>query len=824
MSTPKPLSENLQKIYEIATYIALSKGHTYIGTEHYVLAIIKHGDNAAYRFMERAGIDTTELRSKIIRLFPVSLDEYAPNKESLVESERATKAKAKALIESESLKKTHTGTEHLLMGILNNRRDPCAKLILSLGKDSKAFDNLTGTLIFKGDFEDLISHIRNKVENKTPKREKLPKKKKKNTLVDFGKDLTKLAQQGNLDPIIGREKQVARILQVLSRRKKNNVIIVGEPGVGKSAIVEALALEINKKRTCKTLRKKKIISLNINNLVAGTKYRGEFEERVQMLMKQINQHTILFIDEIHNIIGTGSAEGSGDLANILKPALAKGELQCIGATTSSEYKKYFEKDGALERRFQKIMVEPTTIKQTIQILNNIKRAYENYHKVRYTKEAIESCVTLTERYIANRNLPDKAIDALDEAGAKANINRKNFTGTYSNRKNTSEKKEKEALDLFSQVLEQLENKQDLKQEGIALGNEEKITVKDSDIVEIVAAMSGIPMEKIKEKEITWLRNTPEKIKKQIIGQNVAVDTICKALQRSRIGLKDPNSPIGCFLFLGQTGVGKTQLSKVLAQEFFKHSNALIRVDMNEYTEKISVSRLIGSAPGYVGYQEGGQLTERVQQNPYSVVLLDEIEKAHKDICNTLLQILDEGFITDSSGKRIDFRNTIIIMTSNIGSEKLSAFGNGVGFDTEDKIAQRGKHIAHTLKKELKKYFSPEFLNRIDDIIIFESLKEVDTLKIVSLELNKLLRRIRNLGYGIKVSAAAKRYLAKIGYSKEYGARPIKRILENKIGDEVTQRILEKEFAQGDTLKIEFRSKKLVFKKQEPIKKLSPLPA
>lgn len=770
-------SENLKAIIIDSEKEATLLGHETIKTAHYLLAIIKHKTNSAAHVLDTQ-IDTQKLQTHIKKLYPTQINK--DKKLELKTSIQAKEALKGAFNLSGSFKRKYVGTEHLLLSILQNNNDPCTKLIQKLGADYKSIAEALDKKIHS-EIDSIFSIIESiKV---VPKNEPT-KKIKKPFLEQFGKNLTKMAQTGKLDPVIGREPQIARISQVLSRRKKNNVMIIGEPGVGKSAIVEALAIQMHHKYASETFRNKNIISLNVNDLVAGTKYRGKFEERIKVLLKEIrnNPYIILFIDEIHNIIGAGSVEGSGDLANLLKPALEKGELQCIGATTSSEYRKYFEKDGALERRFQKIIIEPTTIKQTIEILKNIKIKYENYHKVHYTKEALESCVMLTEQYITHRNLPDKAIDALDEAGAKANIHRKI--------KNLKENK----------------------------NHQEKIIIKKSDIVEIVAAMSNIPFEKIKEQEITQLKNLPEKIKKQIIGQNAAVETLCKALQRSRLGLKDPNKPIGCFLFLGQTGVGKTKLSKVLAKEFFKHKNAFIRIDMNEYMEKISVSKFIGAAPGYVGYEEGGQLTEKIHKTPYSLLLLDEIEKAHKDVCNILLQILDEGFVVDSSGKKVDFRNTIIIMTSNIGSKKLGDFGNGIGFGTDSEIKNNKQRRKDILKKELKKYFAPEFLNRIDDTLIFEPLEKEDILKIVSIEANKLLSRIESLGYGIKISAKAKQYLANIGYSKEYGARPIKRILEHKIGDAIINRILDKTFKTGDTLKIDLHNEKLSFKK------ITPLPA
>ncbi|MGY8915454.1 MAG: ATP-dependent Clp protease ATP-binding subunit, partial [Flavobacteriales bacterium] len=647
------------------------------------------------------------------------------------------------------------------------------------------------------------------------------KKSKTPVLDNFGRDLTQMAEENKLDPVVGREKEIERVSQILSRRKKNNPLLIGEPGVGKSAIAEGLALRIINKKVSRILYNKRVVTLDLASLVAGTKYRGQFEERMKAVMNELekNDDIILFIDEIHTIVGAGGATGSLDASNMFKPALARGEIQCIGATTLDEYRQYIEKDGALERRFQKVIVEPTTVEETIEILKNIKGKYEDHHNVIYTDEAIIACVKLTNRYMTDRFLPDKAIDALDEAGSRVHIIN---------------------MDVPKQILElekQLEDVRDLKnsvvkkqryEEAAKLRDDEKRlekdlaiaqekweedsklhreTVSEDNVADVVSMMSGIPVNRIAQTESNKLAELPNLIKANVIGQDEAVAKVAKAIQRNRAGLKDPDKPIGSFIFLGQTGVGKTQLAKVLAKELFDSEDALIRVDMSEYMEKFAISRLVGAPPGYVGYEEGGQLTEKVRRKPYSVILLDEIEKAHPDVFNMLLQVLDDGFLTDSLGRKIDFRNTIIIMTSNIGARQLKDFGQGVGFGTSAMKAQTDSHQKGVIENALKKAFAPEFLNRIDDVVVFNPLEREDIHKIIDIELRKLFARIKDIGYNLNLTDKAKDYIAEKGFDKQYGARPLKRAIQKYIEDALAEEIVNSKLNEGDSIYMDLDEKK-----------------
>ncbi|MBL4905631.1 MAG: ATP-dependent Clp protease ATP-binding subunit, partial [Flavobacteriaceae bacterium] len=646
-----------------------------------------------------------------------------------------------------------------------------------------------------------------------PAKGKATQKSKTPVLDNFGRDLTELALADKLDPVIGRQKEIERVSQILSRRKKNNPMLIGEPGVGKSAIAEGLALRIVNRKVSRILFDKRIVSLDLASLVAGTKYRGQFEERMKALMNELekNEDIILFIDEIHTIVGAGGATGSLDASNMLKPALARGEIQCIGATTLDEFRTNIEKDGALERRFQKVIIEPTSVEETILILHNIKNKYEAHHHVDYTDRAIEACVKLTSRYMTDRFLPDKAIDALDEAGSRIHITNivvpEQVLALEAELESIRERKTKavsgqkyeEAAKLRDdeKTLESaLESSQKQWEEDSELNRE---IVTEDNVAEVVSMMTGIPVNRVAEEENNRLGELPSLIKGKVIGQNEAVTKVVKAIQRNRVGLKDPNKPIGSFIFLGQTGVGKTQLAKVLAKELFDSEDSLIRIDMSEYMEKFAISRLIGAPPGYVGYEEGGQLTEKVRRKPYSVILLDEIEKAHPDVFNMLLQILDDGFITDSLGRKIDFRNTIIIMTSNIGARQLKDFGVGVGFGTSSKTAQADEHAKGIIENALKKSFAPEFLNRIDDIIVFNALDRDDIHLIIDIELDKLLNRISDLGYTLKLSAEAKDYIADKGFDKKYGARPLKRAIQKYIEDALAEEIVSSKLTEGDTI-------------------------
>jgi ATP-dependent Clp protease ATP-binding subunit ClpC len=625
-----------------------------------------------------------------------------------------------------------------------------------------------------------------------------------------------MAEENRLDPVVGRQKEIERVSQILSRRKKNNPLLIGEPGVGKSAIAEGLALRIIQKKVSRVLFNKRVVTLDLASLVAGTKYRGQFEERMKAVMNELekNDDIILFIDEIHTIVGAGGATGSLDASNMFKPALARGEIQCIGATTLDEFRQHIEKDGALERRFQKVIVEPTSVEETIEILKNIKPKYEDHHNVSYTEEALEACVTLTDRYITDRFLPDKAIDALDEVGSRVHITNMNVPKqivslenqleTVREEKNTVVKKQRyeEAAKLRDdekKLEKALQDAQDQWEEESKLHKE---VVTDNHVADVVSMMSGIPVTRIAQAESTKLAKLPEIIQEAVIGQSEAVAKVAKAIQRNRAGLKDPNKPIGSFIFLGQTGVGKTQLAKVLAKELFDSEESLIRIDMSEYMEKFAISRLIGSPPGYVGYEEGGQLTEKVRRKPYAVILLDEVEKAHPDVFNTMLQVLDDGYLTDSLGRKIDFRNTIIIMTSNIGSRQLKDFGQGVGFGTASMKAQSDKHNKGVIENALKKAFAPEFLNRIDDIVIFNALEQEDIHLIIDIELKKLFKRIEGLGYQLKLSKKAKDFIAEKGFDKQFGARPLKRAIQKYIEDSLAEQIVNANLVSGDTISLD----------------------
>jgi len=639
------------------------------------------------------------------------------------------------------------------------------------------------------------------------------KKSKTPVLDNFGRDLTLMAEEGRLDPVVGRKKEIERVSQILSRRKKNNPMLIGEPGVGKSAIAEGLALRIVQRKVSRILFDKRIISLDLASLVAGTKYRGQFEERMKALMNELekNQEIILFIDEIHTIVGAGGATGSLDASNMLKPALARGEIQCIGATTLDEFRTNIEKDGALERRFQKVIVEPTSIEETIEILHNIKDKYEDHHRVTYTTEAIEACVKLSSRYMTDRFLPDKAIDAMDESGSRIHITNivvpkevleleaelENVREAKTKAVNTQKYEEAARLRDDEKRIESELYQAQQKWEDDSKLNRQVVT--EDNVAEVVSMMTGIPVNRVAEAESQRLHDLPDLIKGKIIGQNEAVQKVVKAIQRNRVGLKDPNKPIGSFIFLGQTGVGKTQLAKILATELFDSEDALVRIDMSEYMEKFAISRLIGAPPGYVGYEEGGQLTEKIRRKPYAIVLLDEIEKAHPDVFNMLLQILDDGYITDSLGRKIDFRNTIIIMTSNIGSRQLKDFGAGVGFGTSSKAAQADANAKSMIENALKKSFAPEFLNRIDDVIVFNTLDREDIHKIIDIELAKLLKRIEGIGYTLHLSNEAKDYIADKGFDKQYGARPLKRAIQKYIEDALAEEIVNSTLSEGDSI-------------------------
>ncbi|MFD2099155.1 ATP-dependent Clp protease ATP-binding subunit [Flagellimonas iocasae] len=814
---------------------ALRLGHDFIGTEHLMLGLLRDGNGKAINILDALDVDLEHLRRKVEILSPANPNTgtMQKDKKNLHLTRQAERALKTTFLEAKLFQSSSINTAHLLLCILRNENDPTTKLLHKLKVD---YDNV------KEQFKSMITSDDDYIDS--PQAESFPsdpdesgdakegtfgssagqkgaKKSKTPVLDNFGRDLTRLAEDNKLDPVVGREKEIERVSQILSRRKKNNPLLIGEPGVGKSAIAEGLALRIINKKVSRILYNKRVVTLDLASLVAGTKYRGQFEERMKAVMNELekNDDIILFIDEIHTIVGAGGATGSLDASNMFKPALARGEIQCIGATTLDEYRQYIEKDGALERRFQKVMVEPTSVEETIEILMNIKGKYEDHHNVNYTDEAILACVKLTNRYMTDRFLPDKAIDALDEAGSRVHIvnmdvpkqilELESQLEDVRELKNSVVKKQKyeEAAKLRDdekRLEKELASAQERWEEESRLHRE---TVTEDNVADVVSMMSGIPVNKIAQTESNKLAELPNLIKGFVIGQDEAVAKVAKAIQRNRAGLKDPNKPIGSFIFLGQTGVGKTQLAKILAKELFDSEDALIRIDMSEYMEKFAISRLVGAPPGYVGYEEGGQLTEKVRRKPYSVILLDEVEKAHPDVFNMLLQVLDDGFLTDSLGRKIDFRNTIIIMTSNIGARQLKDFGQGIGFGTSAKKAQADTHQKSVIESALKKAFAPEFLNRIDDVIVFNPLEREDIHKIIDIELNKLFKRIKEIGYDLSLSDKAKDYIAEKGFDKQYGARPLKRAIQKYIEDALAEEIVNSKLEEGDSIFMDLNEEK-----------------
>lgn len=816
---------------------ALRLGHDFIGTEHLMLGLLRDGNGKAVTILNALDVDLNHLRRKVEILSPAnpSAGSSTNDKKNLHLTRQAERALKTTFLEAKLFQSSSINTAHLLLCILRNENDPTTKLLNKLKVD---YDGV------KDQFKLMITNDEDYIES--PSSESFPneddaageedtskenlfsgtsgkgnKKSKTPVLDNFGRDLTNLAEEGKLDPVVGREAEIQRVSQILSRRKKNNPLLIGEPGVGKSAIAEGLALRIIQRKVSRILYDKRVVTLDLASLVAGTKYRGQFEERMKAVMNELekNDDIILFIDEIHTIVGAGGATGSLDASNMFKPALARGEIQCIGATTLDEYRQYIEKDGALERRFQKVLVEPTSVEETIEILQNIKDKYESHHNVCYTDAALEACVKLTNRYMTERFLPDKAIDALDEAGSRVHITNihvpekileiEQKLEEVRELKNSVVKKQKyeEAAKLRDDE-KNLEKELATQQE--AWESESKLhkeTVDEENVAEVVSMMTGVPVNRIAQTESNKLAELPDRIKGKVIGQDEAVSKVVKAIQRNRAGLKDPNKPIGSFIFLGQTGVGKTQLAKVLARELFDSENALVRVDMSEYMEKFAVSRLIGAPPGYVGYEEGGQLTEKIRRKPYAVVLLDEIEKAHPDVFNMLLQVLDDGYLTDSLGRKIDFRNTIIIMTSNIGARKLKDFGQGVGFGTAAKESQADSHAKSVIENALKKTFAPEFLNRVDDVMVFNPLEREHIHAIIDIELEKLYERISDIGYTLTLTDKAKDYIADKGFDKDYGARPLKRAIQKYIEDALAEEIINSNLREGDSIAMDLDEKK-----------------
>ncbi len=800
---------------------ALRLGHDYIGTEHLLLGLIRDGDGVAIKLLKGLSVDTARLRRAVEDAVKGTTGTTV-NIGSIPLTKQAEKVLKITYLEAKIFKSDLIGTEHLLLSILRDEDNIASQILAQFNVNYEVFkaevetgkhdvtDELPGSSTGgDDDFRDEESFSQPKkvsdIKSKTP------------VLDNFGRDLTKAAEDGKLDPIVGREKEIERVSQILSRRKKNNPILIGEPGVGKSAIAEGLALRIVQRKVSRVLFNKRVVTLDLASLVAGTKYRGQFEERMKAVMNELEKSpdVILFIDEIHTIVGAGGASGSLDASNMFKPALARGEIQCIGATTLDEYRQYIEKDGALDRRFQKVMVEPATPDETIEILNRIKDKYEEHHGVTYTAEAIEACVSLTSRYITDRFLPDKAIDALDESGSRVHltnihvpqnildIEQKIEQIKLEKNKVVRSQKYEEAAKLRDTEKHLLEELEQAKAAWEAETKSKRYTVTEDNVAEVVSMMTGIPVQRVGQADSQKLLNMGDKIKDKIIGQDDAIKKLTKAIQRTRAGLKDPKKPIGSFIFLGPTGVGKTELAKELARFMFDTEDSLIQIDMSEYMEKFAVSRLVGAPPGYVGYEEGGQLTEKVRRKPYSVILLDEIEKAHPDVFNILLQVLDEGQLTDSLGRKVDFRNAIVIMTSNIGARQLKDFGQGVGFTTTAKIDQADAHSRGVIENALKRAFAPEFLNRIDDVIVFNSLGKDEIFKIIDIELTALFNRVHALGYKVELTLGAKEFIADKGYDSQFGARPLKRAIQKYLEDPIAEEILKGELAEGTLMEVDY---------------------
>ncbi len=805
---------------------AIRLGNDFIGQEHLFLGILRDGEGIATDILENLGVDLKEIKQLIEK--KIKTDKDVDGKSDLVMLKSAEKTLKLIYLEARAFKSNIVNSGHLLLAILKDSENIITRILVEFGINYymvktrlQSYKNVENKSDFPESEDDEMEDSFSKRQPGQPTHKKsVPSKSDTPVLDNFGIDITKLAEENTLDPIVGREREIERLAQILSRRKKNNPILIGEPGVGKSAIAEGLAIRIINKTVSRILFDKRVVSLDIASIVAGTKYRGQFEERMKAILNELAKvnNVILFIDEIHTIVGAGGAAGSLDAANMLKPALARGDIQCIGATTLDEYRQHIEKDGALERRFQKVMVEPTSIDETIEILNNIKIRYEDHHNVTYTPKAIEGCVKLTARYITDRYLPDKAIDALDEVGSRVHILNINVPEDIIKLEEKIEKiKDDKITAVKSQNFELAADYRDKEKNLLQLLDQEKDTwekelinhreeVDEHKVAEVVAMMSGIPVQRIAQAESKRLLNMGNDLKGSVIGQDEAIGKIVKAIQRNRAGLKDPNRPIGSFIFLGPTGVGKTQLAKVLATHLFDSLDSLIRIDMSEYMEKFSVSRMVGAPPGYVGYEEGGQLTEKVRRKPYSVILLDEIEKAHPDVFHLLLQLLDEGQLTDSLGRRVDFRNTIVIMTSNIGSRQLKDFGRGVGFANNKTAEEDNEHAKYVVQKALKKAFAPEFLNRIDDVIVFNKLEKKHIHKIIDIEIKDLYERVESLSYKLKISSAAKDFIAEKGYDPQFGARPLKRAIQKYLEDEMAEIIIKASITEGDTISVGFDKK------------------
>ena len=825
------LSKNSKKVIANSRDEAIRLKNGHIGVEHLFLGILREPECSAYNLLGGMGVDLSAMKSRIESAIGRQQENITYSEESEIPMLKQTeKVLRLAFLESTKTKSPEIKTEHLVLAILMEGDNVAARLLDREGVNYNKFIGLLKNNKDSNDdsekrpTDDYDPHFEMDDEDddypyanpdNEPQRQEGNKNSKTPALENFGRDLTKAAEEGRLDPIVGRSRELERIAQILSRRKKNNPVLIGEPGVGKSAIAEGLAQRIVEGRVPRTLYHKRVISLDLASLVAGTKYRGQFEERMKAILNELehNPNIIIFIDEIHTIVGAGSASGSLDASNMFKPALARGEIQCIGATTLDEYRQYIEKDGALERRFQKVLIEATTVDETLEILNNIRDKYEDHHLVRYTDEALKACISLTERYVSDRLLPDKAIDAMDEAGARVRIANvrvpqeildmeQHITEVVKQKKAVlAQKSYNEAAALRDEERRLTAELEDMRRSYENEERDNRVQVTENDVAEVVAMMTGVPVQRIAQNEGTRLLKMEDELQGSVIGQDAAIKKICKAIRRNRAGLKDPNKPIGTFIFLGPTGVGKTYLTKVLAKYLFDSEQSMIRIDMSEYMEKFAVSRLIGAPPGYVGYEEGGQLTEKVRRKPYSIILLDEIEKAHPDVFNVLLQVLDDGQLTDGLGRKVDFKNTIIIMTSNIGSRQLKDFGTGVGFSTSAREAEKADMERDVIEKALKKSFAPEFLNRIDDIIYFNSLNRDDIHKIIDIELKGLFKRIRTMGYEISIDEKAKDFLVKKGWDAQYGARPLKRAIQRYIEDDLAEEIIKADILTGDTIHI-----------------------
>jgi ATP-dependent Clp protease ATP-binding subunit ClpC len=831
-------SNRVKEVISLSREEALRLAHDYIGTEHLLLGMIREGEGVAIGLLKKLGVSLDELRNSVEQATKGTTTSNIKNLANIPLTRQSEKVLKITYLEAKIFKSHLIGTEHLLLSILRDEDNLATQILdkFEVGYDvvKEMLEYQTENPMAESDTDDpdddggkMFGAGATPGSGRGESSAKGGEKTKTPVLDNFGRDLTKLAEEDKMDPIVGREKEIERVAQILSRRKKNNPILIGEPGVGKTAIAEGLALRIVQKKVSRVLFGKRVVTLDLASLVAGTKYRGQFEERMKAVMTEIEKSpdVIIFIDELHTIVGAGGASGSLDASNMFKPALARGEIQCVGATTLDEYRQYIEKDGALARRFQMVMVDATTPDETIQILENIKSKYEEHHNVTYSEEAIKACVTLSDRYISDRFLPDKAIDVLDETGARVHINNINVPETIvsleaqieavKEDKNNVVKSQKyeEAAQLRDKEKKLLAELKIEKDQWEKESKSKRYQVNEESVAEVIGMMTGIPTNRVAQKEGEKLRNMNEELGQSVIGQDEAVTKLTKAIQRTRVGLKDPKKPIGSFVFLGPTGVGKTEMAKVLSKYLFDKEDSLVRIDMSEYMEKFSVSRLVGAPPGYVGYEEGGQLTEKVRRKPYSVILLDEIEKAHPDVFNILLQVLDDGVLTDGLGRKVDFRNTIVIMTSNIGVRDLKDFGAGIGFATQSRKDNKAEVIKSTIQNALKKTFSPEFLNRLDDVIIFNSLEKEHIHKIIDISLGKLFKRISDLGYQVTLTESAKDFLSDKGYDPQFGARPLNRAIQKYLEDPVAEEILKGEISEGDTIQASWdkKSEELSFK-------------